>query len=112
MDARAPLTLAEIIADPDAALGRAREAGAVIETDMGPIVVRYEAVRSMLQEPGLRPSFTRFLEQMGITSGPFYDWMKLSPLDMEGDVHRQWRQLMVRTFTPRSVERLRPFLRA
>ena len=38
--------------------------------------------------------------------------MSISPLDMEGDEHRVWRQLMAKTFTPRSVERLRPFLRA
>jgi cytochrome P450 len=49
---------------------------------------------------------------MGISSGPFYEWMRRSPLDMEGEEHRVWRQLVLRTFTPRSVERLRPFLRA
>jgi cytochrome P450 len=31
---------------------------------------------------------------------------------MDGEEHRRWRALMSRTFTPRSVERLRPFLGA
>jgi cytochrome P450 len=84
----------------------------VAQTELGPIVVRHEAVRALLQEPRMRPSFTSFLEQIGISSGAFYDWMSGSPLDMEGDEHRRWRQLMARTFTPRSVERLRPFLRS
>jgi cytochrome P450 len=101
-----------MLADPDAALGRAREAGAVVDTDLGTLVVRYEAVRGVLQDPRLRPSFSKFLERMGITSGPFYSWMSGSPLDMEGEAHREWRKLVLRTFTPRSVERLRPFLRS
>jgi cytochrome P450 len=101
-----------MLADPDAALGRAREAGAVVDTDLGTLVVRYEAVRGVLQDPRLRPSFSKFLERMGITSGPFYSWMSRSPLDMEGEQHREWRKLVLRTFTPRSVERLRPFLRS
>ena len=106
------LSLEDMLANPDAALGRAREAGAVVDTDLGTLVVRYEAVRGVLQDPRLRPSFSKFLERMGITSGPFYTWMSRSPLDMEGEEHREWRKLVLRTFTPRSVERLRPFLRA
>lgn len=106
------LTLAELLEDPDAALARARAQGAVARTELSLAVVRHEAVRSTLQDERLRPSFSRFLEQFGVSGGPFYDWMAMSPLDMEGDEHRLWRKLMARTFTPRSVERLRPFLRA
>lgn len=111
MTANIELTMEEMLADPDRALGRARDAGAVVGTDLGVLVVRYEAVRGVLQDPRLRPSFSKFLERMGITSGPFYEWMSMSPLDMEGEPHRVWRKLVLRTFTPRSVERLRPFLR-
>jgi len=110
--AGAILTLEEVLANPDAALGNAREAAAVVETDLGPMAMRHEAVRSMLREPRMRPSFSSFLQQLGISSGAFYDWMSGSPLDMEGEEHRRWRQLMIRAFTPASVERLRPFLRA
>ena len=105
------LSLDELLADPDAALARARSAGAVVQTDLGVLVVRYEAARSVLQDTRLRPSFSKFLERMGITSGSFYEWMSGSPLDMEGEEHKTWRSLVLRTFTPRSVERLRPFLR-
>lgn len=108
----AVLTFADILENPDAALARAREAGPVVMTEMSPAVVRHETVRSVLQDDRLRPSFSRFLAQFGVSSGPFYDWMHMSPLDMEGEPHRRWRKLMARTFTPKSVERLRPFLRA
>jgi cytochrome P450 len=79
---------------------------------MGTVALGYEAVRTMLQDTRMRPSFPRILERMGVTSGPFYDWMSGSPLDMQGDEHRRWRQLVLKTFTPRSVDLLRPFLRS
>jgi cytochrome P450 len=107
-----PLSIAELVADPDAALARAREAGPIGVAEMGTVVLGYDALRTMLQDTRLRPSFPRILQQMGVTSGPFYDWMSRSPLDMEGDEHRRWRQLVLKSFTPRSVERLRPFLRS
>lgn len=105
------VSIAELVANPDATLKEAREAGVMMDTELGPVVVRHAAVRELGQSDKLRPAFTRVLSQFGITSGTFYDWMERSPLDMDGDAHRVWRQLMSRTFTPRSVERLRPFLR-
>lgn len=86
--------------------------GPVVQTDIGLLVVQHEAVRALGQSDKVRPAFSKVLEQFGVTSGTFYDFMSISPLDMDGDEHRKWRALMSRTFTPRSVERLRPFLRA
>jgi cytochrome P450 len=106
------LPLATIIADPDAAFKTAREVGPMVYTEIGPLVVRHEEVRALGQSDKVRSAFSRVLEQFGVTSGPFYEFMSISPLDMDGDEHRAWRALMSRTFTPRSVERLRPFLRA
>ncbi|MBM4363075.1 MAG: cytochrome P450, partial [Deltaproteobacteria bacterium] len=104
------LSLAEIVADPHGAFERARGGGVVATTEIGPLVLSHEVTRSLLQDEAFRPNFSGVLEQLGVAGGPFYEWMKISPLDMEGDVHRRWRQVMARAFTPRSVERLRPFL--
>lgn len=104
--------IAKLLEDPDGTLKAARAAGVVAETEIGTVVVRHEALRAMLQSDKLRPAFTRVLERFGVHSGPFYDFMSVSPLDMDGEQHRTWRALMSRTFTPRSVERLRPYLRA
>lgn len=104
------VALADLIEKPDQTLKDARESGPVVETELGPLVVSHAAVRAVAQSPKLRPSFSRMLERIGITSGPFYDWMASSPLDMEGEEHRVWRQMMLGAFTPRSVDRLRPFL--
>jgi cytochrome P450 len=73
-------------------------------------VLSHERVRELLADGRLRSGFVQFIESMGITSGPFHDWMSISPLNRDGADHVRWRQLMSKAFTPRSVERLRPFL--
>jgi cytochrome P450 len=74
-------------------------------------VLTYTQVRELLSDPRLRASFTEFMHAFGVTSGPFYDWMATSPLNRDGEDHLRWRALMSRTFTPRRVEQIRPFLR-
>jgi cytochrome P450 len=59
----------------------------------------------------MRADFPGFLRAVGVGSGPFYEWMAISPLNRDGAEHQRYRSVMSRTFTPRSVERLRPFLR-
>jgi cytochrome P450 len=105
--------LNELIADPFGTLRRLRAEGPVAElVDSGlSAVLRYEDARTLLADRRLHANFTDFLRSLGISSGPFYDWMADSPLNREGPEHQRWRALMLRTFTPRSVERLRPFLR-
>jgi len=107
-----PVKIADLLADPDAVLKQAREHGTVVETELGSLVVQHEALRALLQDSRFRPNFASFLEAMGITAGPFYEWISRSPLNMEGDEHRRWRKLVMQTFTPRSVERLRSFMQA
>ncbi|MEZ5141732.1 MAG: cytochrome P450 [Acidimicrobiales bacterium] len=98
--------------DPIAALAEARAAGPVARTELGPVVVGYEAAREALTDRRLEDRFTTVLALQGVTSGSFHDWMARSPLDHDGEDHRRWRALMSRTFTPRRVERLRPALAA
>jgi cytochrome P450 len=106
------LKVDDLLANPDEALKQAREQAAVVDTELGPVVVRHEALRALLQDSRVKPSFPRLLEQMGIHDGTFYRWMSRSPINMEGEEHRRWRKLVMQAFTPRSVERLRPFMRA
>ncbi len=110
---RSRLDLAEFTADPFGTLRRVRDAGGVIDLELGGVgLMRYEQVRALMADGRLRANFPDFLRAFGVTSGPFYDWMAISPLNRDGADHQRWRALMARTFTPRSVERLRPFLRA
>jgi cytochrome P450 len=108
---RPELPLTEFLDDPIGSLARAREAGWL--ADLGPTlgVLTYDDVRTLMADSThLHASFSTFLESLGITSGPFYEWMAMSPLNKDGAEHLRWRALMSRTFTPRRVEQLRPFL--
>jgi cytochrome P450 len=111
MDDEPFLKIAALLDNPDIALKRAREHGALVASDLGPFVVQHGALRALLQDDRFTPSFASHLEQMGITTGPFHAFMSRTPLSMAGEEHRRWRKLVMQTFTPRSVERLRPFLR-
>lgn len=106
------IAIADLVTDPDGAIGQARAAGGAAPTDIGVIVVKYDALRELLQDRRAKTSFTEVLHMFGVTSGVFHDWLAVSPLDMDGEEHRRWRSLMARTFTPRSVERLRPAIAA
>ncbi|MBM4243854.1 MAG: cytochrome P450 [Deltaproteobacteria bacterium] len=109
---RPQLTIPEIVSDPLAALGRARGQGWLADAEEGTVVaLTHERVRELLGDERLRANFPEFLRRLGITSGTFYDWMAISPLNRDGAEHVRWRTLMSKTFTPRSVERLRPFLK-
>jgi cytochrome P450 len=93
-------------------LGRARAEGAVVDFEPGGVaVVSREGVRTLLADSRLRTNFAEFLRSVGVSNGPFYEWIVSSPLNRDGADHLRWRAFMSRTFTPRNVERLRPFLR-
>jgi hypothetical protein len=110
--ARARLELAQLLADPLGAFAQARRVGWLADAEMGAVgVLTHERVRELLTDGRLHENFVDFMESFGVTSGPFYEWMKISPLNRDGADHIRFRQLMSKAFTPRSVERLRPFLR-
>jgi hypothetical protein len=111
--ARPKLEFEPMLADPLGELKRARQIGWLGDTEIGTVgVLTYERVRELLTDARLHSGFVGFMHAMGVTSGPFYEWMSISPLNRDGADHIRWRQLMSKAFTPRSVERLRPFLRA
>ena len=50
-------------------------------------------------------------EMMGITDPEFLENRRVSILSAEGDVHTRLRRLVAKSFSPRSADRLRPFMR-
>src|SRR5581483_11919818 len=66
-------------------------------------VMRREDVRQLLADGRLHTNFAEFLRTVGVSSGPFYEWMAISPLNRDGAEHQRWRAVMSRTFTPRSA---------
>ena len=109
---RPRLEIEPLLADPFGTLNRTRAAGSIADTETGMVaVLTHERVRELLADGRLHENFPDFLRTFGIESGPFFEWMATSPLNRDGADHQRWRALMSKTFTPRSVERLRPYLR-
>jgi cytochrome P450 len=109
--ARPRAEMSQMLADPFGTLRSLRDAGPIADLEMGNVgIMTHEAVRTLLADGRLHANFAEFLRTFGVSSGPFYDWMAMSPLNHDGPDHLRWRTFMSRTFTPRSVERLRPFL--
>jgi cytochrome P450 len=102
-----------MLTDPVGELRRARQVGWLGDTEVGALsVLTHERVREVLTDGRFKSGFVDFMRSLGVTSGPFFEWMSISPLNRDGADHVRWRQLMAKVFTPRSVERLRPFLTA
>jgi hypothetical protein len=109
--ARSQLEFEPMLTDPLGELKRARQTGWLADTAFDTVAaLTHERVRELLSDGRLRANFVDFMQAFGVTSGPFYDWMAQSPLNRDGADHLRWRGLMSKAFTPRSVERLRPFL--
>ena len=109
---RMQIGIDDLMNEPITCWARARTTGPIVDFEPGGVaVVTRAAVRALLADARLEANILEFLRSVGVSSGAFYDWMAASPLNLHGADHLRWRALMSRTFTPRSVERLRPFLR-
>jgi cytochrome P450 len=80
---------------------------------VGLLVLRYAESQELLRDRRLDHNGKRFMEQTcGVFSGPAYDWYVPMISNRDGDDHLRLRHLMTRTFTPRMIDDLRPFIRA
>jgi cytochrome P450 len=73
---------------------------------LGPEVLSYNLVRSVLRDDRFQIPPGIVLQAQGVTSGPLWDKVINSLLCVEGDTHRRLRGLCSRAFTPRTVARL------
>lgn len=80
---------------------------------VGLLVLRYAEVQELLRDRRLDHNGKRYMEQTcGVFSGPAYDWFVPMIVNRDGEDHLRLRRLMNKTFTPRMIEDLRPFIRA
>jgi cytochrome P450 len=90
----------------------ARERSWYATTPVGIIVLRYRDVQAVLHDRRWRELGPDALRMAGITSGPLWEWFHQIMSTQEGEPHARLRRLVSKAFTPRSVERLRPVMRA
>ncbi len=90
----------------------AQEAGWYAESPVGLIVLRHAEVQELLRDRRLDHGGDDYLRRNGITSGPVHDWWVPMIVNHDGPDHRRLRGLVGRSFTPRTIDGLRPFIRA
>ena len=73
---------------------------------IGPEVLSYELVRTVLRDSRFQVPPGYILAVQGITSGPLWDKVMGSLMGMEGAIHHRVRSVVSKAFTPRAVERL------
>lgn len=77
----------------------------------GYAVWRYEDAVAILRDKRWHNAAGRIPELMGITDERFLSRQSVNILSAEGDVHTRLRRLVAPAFSPRSADRLRPFMR-
>lgn len=93
---------------------RAREASAqhwLARTAFGFAVTRYDDAVAILRDKRWHSAANVIVEAQGVTNPEFLSRRRTSILSAEGDVHTRLRRLVAPAFTPRSADRLRPFMR-
>lgn len=90
----------------------AQDAGWFADSPLGPLVLRYAETQELLRDRRLDHGGDGYLRRNGVTSGPIHDWWVPMIVNRDGADHRRLRGLVSRSFTPRTIDLLRPFVRA
>jgi len=82
----------------------------IVRNSIGYSVLRYPDVVAVLRDKRWHSATSMIPQMMGITDPDFLDNRRVSILSAEGDVHTRLRRLVAKSFSPRSADRLRPFM--
>ena len=80
-------------------------------TDIGYSVLTYEGVTGVLRDKRWHSAAGLVSQIQGITDERFLSRRRVNILNAEGDTHVRLRRLVAPAFSPRSADRLRPFMR-
>jgi cytochrome P450 len=81
------------------------------DSPLGLLVLRYAEAQELLRDRRLDHNGRGYMEQNGVVRGPIFDWFVPMINNRDGDDHRRLRGLVTRSFTPRMIDELRPFVR-
>ena len=81
------------------------------DSPVGWIVLRHAETQDLMRDRRLDHGGDSYLQRNGIASGPIHDWYGPMIVNQDGADHRRLRGLVGRSFTPRTIEQLRPFIR-
>jgi cytochrome P450 len=78
--------------------------------DLGYTVLTYDAVMGILRDKRWHSATGLVAQMRGVTDENFLTRRRVSILNAEGEVHVRLRRLVAPAFSPRSADRLRPFM--
>ncbi len=81
------------------------------KTEIGYSVLTYESVMGILRDKRWQSAVGFIAQLQGITNETFMSRRRESILSAEGEVHVRLRRVVAPAFSPRSADRLRPFMR-
>jgi cytochrome P450 len=83
----------------------------IARNEIGYSVLNYESVMGVLRDKRWHSATGLVAQMQGIRDEDFGGRRRVSILNAEGDVHVRLRRLVAPAFSPRSADRLRPFMR-
>lgn len=108
---KVPFVMDQQRSDRHALLREIAKESWLARTDIGYSVLTYDAVMGILRDKRWHSATGMIAQLQGITDEAFLGRRKVSILNAEGDVHVRLRRLVAPAFSPRSADRLRPFMR-
>jgi cytochrome P450 len=94
-----------------AVLAEARKGHWLARTPMGYIVTRHEDVTAILRDRRFLSALSLITQMQGVDESRFVERRRQSILSLDGEEHARLRRLVAPAFTPKSADRLRPFMR-
>jgi hypothetical protein len=101
----------EYAAAPYDYLDRMRERTWGVRTSIGLMVLGYDAIQEVYNDPRFRTPGVDTYKLQGVTAGLAYEWWESTVLNKEGADHLRIRSLVREAFSPRSVDRYRERMR-
>lgn len=108
---KVPLIVDQQRSDRHALLREIAKDSWLARTDIGYSVLTYESVMGILRDKRWHSATGMVAQLQGITDEAFLSRRQVSILNAEGEVHVRLRRLVAPAFSPRSADRLRPFMR-
>ena len=108
---KVPLIVDQQRSDRHALLREISKESWLARTDIGYSVLTYESVMGILRDKRWHSATGMVAQLQGITDEAFLGRRQVSILNAEGEVHVRLRRLVAPAFSPRSADRLRPFMR-
>jgi cytochrome P450 len=96
--------------DAHRAIADARRHAPIALGALGPEVLTYDLVRTVLRDPRFAAAHRAGAEAQGITAGPLWQRITSLILSIDGERHHRQRCLVAKAFTPRATARLQQLI--